>query len=206
LAISKRIVNMMGGRIWVESELGQGATFIFDIKARTGVQQKAPLVSPDDDSATIPDTDQQAYEPQDSQDDVPVPLDAYSFTGKRILVAEDVAMNREIVSAFLEDTGVELVFAFDGAEAVAKFSAAPDAYDLILMDIHMPNMDGYEATRRIRASGMHKADTIPIVAMTANVFREDIERCLAAGMNSHLGKPVDFDLLLVELKKHLAGD
>jgi len=73
------------------------------------------------------------------------------------------------------------------------------------MDIHMPDMDGYEATRRIRASGLQRASTVPIVAMTANVFREDVERCLAIGMDGHLGKPVDLDLLLAELNKHLAG-
>jgi CheY-like chemotaxis protein len=71
------------------------------------------------------------------------------------------------------------------------------------MDVHMPGMDGYEATRRIRSSGLRGADAIPIVAMTANVFREDIDRCLASGMNSHLGKPVDVDLLIAELTKYL---
>ena len=204
LAISKRIVSMMDGHIWVESKLGQGATFIFEIKAQTGVPHKALLVSPGD-SAAHSDTDRQAQEEvADCTQDNALP-DAHPFTGKRILVAEDVAMNREIVSALLEDTGIEIVFAFDGAETIAKFSADPEAYDLILMDIQMPNIDGYEATRRIRALGVHKAEAIPIVAMTANAFREDIERCLDAGMNSHLGKPVDIDLLIEKLKKHLAS-
>ena len=75
---------------------------------------------------------------------------------------------------------------------------------MVLMDIHMPEMDGYEATRRLRASGMQGAETIPIIAMTANTFHEDIDRCLASGMNSHLAKPIDLALLLAELKKYLA--
>ncbi|MDR1603712.1 MAG: response regulator [Gracilibacteraceae bacterium] len=125
------------------------------------------------------------------------------LAGKRILLAEDVEINREIVSALMEYTGVDIDFAFNGEEAVAKFSADPEGYDLILMDVHMPNMDGYEATRRIRASGEKRAGAIPIIAMTANVFREDIERCLAAGMNAHLGKPINAAEVITELKRHL---
>ena len=204
LAISKRIISMMGGRIWVESELGQGAAFLFEIKAKTDVQNKVSQGVPEAAAAIPEPEEQQVHEATDRAQDEMLP-GAHLFTGKRILVAEDVAMNREIVSALLEDTGVEIVFAFDGAEAVAKFSTAADEYDLILMDIHMPSMDGYEATRRIRSSGLQKAETVPIIAMTANVFREDIDRCLAAGMNSHLGKPVDIDLLIAELSKHLAN-
>jgi CheY-like chemotaxis protein len=116
---------------------------------------------------------------------------------------EDVEINREIVEALLEHTGVKISFACDGAEAIDKFTAAPDGFDLILMDIHMPGVDGYEATRRIRASGLPRADAIPIIAMTANVFREDIERCLACGMNDHIGKPVDMDTVIAKLKTYL---
>jgi CheY-like chemotaxis protein len=85
------------------------------------------------------------------------------------------------------------------------FSANPDSYDLIFMDIHMPGMDGYESTRLIRSLSHPRAKTIPIIAMTANVFKEDIERCLASGMNSHVGKPIDFGEVLVLLKKYLAA-
>ena len=84
------------------------------------------------------------------------------------------------------------------------FSADPSRYDMIFMDVHMPEMDGLEATRRIRALGLPGAKRIPIVAMTANVFREDVERCLAAGMNDHIGKPIDFDQLFVKLEKYLS--
>jgi CheY-like chemotaxis protein len=125
------------------------------------------------------------------------------FAGKHILLAEDVEINREIVNSLLEDTGVTIDNAVNGLEAIQKFEAAPSHYDIIFMDIHMPELDGYEATKRIRSSKIPGADTIPIVAMTANVFKEDVERCLAAGMNDHLGKPVDFDELMKRLKKYL---
>jgi CheY-like chemotaxis protein len=83
------------------------------------------------------------------------------------------------------------------------FSESPDQYDMIFMDVQMPDMDGYEATRRIRGLNTEKSTTIPIIAMTANVFREDIEQCLEAGMNSHIGKPLDFDEVIRTLQKHL---
>jgi Signal transduction histidine kinase len=125
------------------------------------------------------------------------------FTGRRILLAEDVEINREIVTALLEPTQLNIDYAENGIEAVRKFSEAPDKYDLIFMDVQMPEMDGYEATRRIRALDIPKAKTIPIIAMTANVFREDIEKCAAAGMNGHLGKPLDFDEVLEKLHRYL---
>ena len=125
------------------------------------------------------------------------------FAGHRILLAEDVAINREIVLALLEPTLLEIDCAINGEEAVNMFKEAPDKYDAIFMDIQMPLVDGYEATKQIRALGGERAVTIPIIAMTANVFREDIERCLAAGMNSHVGKPLDFDEVLSQLKQYL---
>jgi len=126
------------------------------------------------------------------------------FASRHILLAEDVEINREIVLALLEPTQLSIDCAENGAEAVRMFTEAPDKYDMIFMDVQMPEMDGYEATRRIRALDIPKAITIPIVAMTANVFREDIERCLDAGMNSHVGKPLDFNEILEKLNEYLS--
>jgi PAS domain S-box-containing protein len=127
------------------------------------------------------------------------------FAGRTILLAEDMELNREIVITLLEETGLRFESAENGGQAVQLFAAAPEKYDAILMDIHMPEMDGFEATRRIRALPAEKARQVPIIAMTANVFREDIEKCLAAGMNDHLGKPIDLDEVLRKLKHYLPG-
>ena len=125
------------------------------------------------------------------------------FAGKRILLVEDIEINREIAAAVLEDTEVSIDYAENGLIACEMFKANPKLYDLLLMDIHMPEMDGYEATRRIRAFDIPEAKTIPIIAMTANVFKEDIEKCLSVGMNDHLGKPLDVEDLIAKLKKYL---
>jgi CheY-like chemotaxis protein len=119
-----------------------------------------------------------------------------------VLLAEDVEINREIVLALLEPTLLTIRCAENGAEAVRMFSAEPGLYDMILMDVQMPEMDGYEATRRIRALDDPRARAVPIIAMTANVFREDIERCLQAGMNDHLGKPLCFEEVLEKLRSY----
>jgi CheY-like chemotaxis protein len=125
------------------------------------------------------------------------------FQGFRILLAEDIEINREIVLSLLEPTLLDIDCAENGAEAVRLFEDAPDRYRMIFMDVHMPEMDGYEATRRIRALDNAYAKRIPIVAMTANVFQQDIEKCLAAGMNDHIGKPLDFNDVLAKLRKYL---
>ncbi|MCL2689137.1 MAG: response regulator [Chitinispirillia bacterium] len=126
------------------------------------------------------------------------------FKGYKVLLAEDVEVNREIVQALIiEPTQLEMDCAENGLQAVNMFEAAPDEYDLILMDVQMPEMDGHEATRRIRASAHPRGKTIPIIAMTANVFREDVEKCLKAGMDDHIGKPIDVDELLAMLKNYL---
>jgi CheY-like chemotaxis protein len=140
------------------------------------------------------------------------------FSGFRILLAEDIDINREIVLSLLETTGAEIDEAENGLEAVRIFEERPFVYDAILMDIHMPEMDGFEATRKIRqietemlttasfAKGETRRDLrkqIPIIAMTANVFKEDIDKCFAAGMNDHIGKPLDFEDLIIKLKKYL---
>jgi len=127
-----------------------------------------------------------------------------TYEGCHILLAEDVEINREIVLALLEPTGLEIDCAENGEEAVKMFTESSDKYDAIFMDMQMPEMDGLEATRRIRALDNPNAKKIPIIAMTANVFREDVENCMAAGMNDHLGKPLNLKEVLAVLKKYLA--
>ncbi|MCL2190415.1 MAG: ATP-binding protein [Treponema sp.] len=183
LAISKRIVEMMGGTIRAESEPGKGSRFIFTLPFETGgaVRNDEPPGGP-------------AMDPEPG-----------NFAGRTVLLAEDVDINREIVVTLLEPTGLTVECAPDGEQALRMFREAPDRYDLIFMDLQMPNMDGLSATRSIRGLGTPKARLIPIVAMTANAFQEDIEECLSNGMNDHLGKPLDFDLVLDKLRRYLPG-
>ena len=178
LAISKRIVEAMGGEISVESEQGKGATFIFTI------QYEVSDVKPHCEATT-----------ENEQ--------INSFKGKRLLLVEDMDINREIVMALLEPTEVEIECATNGVEAINIFLDAPESYDMILMDIQMPIMDGLSATQHIRESNNEWAKQIPIIAMTANVFREDIEQCLQAGMNDHLGKPLEPRLMIEKLRTYL---
>ncbi|MDR2608431.1 MAG: response regulator [Treponema sp.] len=326
LAISKRIVEMMGGEIWIKSELGKGSTFTFTAKVHKGRDAPPAYLNPginwknirvlavDDEKVTLdyfreisgrfgfscdlaPGGKEaismiaskgsydlyfvdwkmpgmggvelvrrirEGAEKNDSRAGKPVvvmisaadlnsienearaagvdkflfkPLfpssiadlineclgsgsltgregvkleTADSFPGRQLLLAEDVEINREIVQALLEPTGLIVNCAENGVEALKMFSEAPGQYDLILMDIQMPEMDGYEATRQIRAlEAARRAEfpkRIPIIAMTANVFREDIEKCLAAGMNDHVGKPLNLEEVLQKLRKYLLAD
>ena len=125
------------------------------------------------------------------------------FMGFRVLLAEDVKINSMILQGLLEPTALEIDCVENGAEAVRMFRENPERYDLIFMDVQMPVMDGYEATRQIRGLDIPYAKAIPIIAMTANVFREDVEECLKAGMDSHLGKPLNFDDVLKQLHTYL---
>ena len=126
-----------------------------------------------------------------------------SFAGYRVLLAEDVELNKEIVLALLAPTMLEVDWAENGRVALEMYKAAPEQYDMIFMDVQMPDMDGYEATRQIRALEVPRAKWVPIVAMTANVFREDVERCMEAGMDDHLGKPLDFAEVMQKLHRFL---
>jgi len=179
LAISKSIVEMMNGKIWIESVLGAGANFMFTILAARGSAEAEDKVHGSDEN----------------EDGI--------FAGHTILMAEDVEINREIMLALLEHTGIRIECVENGREALDVYSANPSGYELVLMDIQMPEMDGYEAARAIRALGTTQALVVPIIAMTANVFREDIEKCLAAGMNGHVGKPIDSAAVIRMLRMHL---
>ena len=125
------------------------------------------------------------------------------LAGKTMLIVEDVAINREIVAALLSDIeGLVLEFAEDGKEAVEKFTQNPDLYSLILMDVHMPVMDGLEATKAIRALDRKNAGEIPIIALTAGVQEGEIAKCLKAGMHDFIEKPVDYNNLLTVIAKY----
>ena len=129
-------------------------------------------------------------------------VNAGEFKGCSILLAEDIEINREILLASMEDTGAEIDCAENGLEALRIINEHPNKYDMVFMDIQMPEMDGLEATRNIRKNG----HTIPIVAMTANVFKEDIELCIEAGMNDHIGKPLDLSIVLEKIRKYRKAD
>ena len=178
LAISQSLVGYMGGRITVESSPGKGASFTFTLALQKTV------LSGDITEQTI---------------EAPPPC----LTGKRILVVDDVDVNRMILREMLADTQSEIEEAGNGRAAVDMFLASHNNYyDLVLMDVQMPEMDGYQATESIRGSGRTDAD-LPIIALTANAYREDVERALSAGLNGHLAKPVDEGELLKILRLHL---
>ncbi len=191
LAISKNIIEMMNGKIWVESEYGKGSTFTFTVKMKCGENQ----------------TEEDPHHISNEIDINGI------FKDRHILLAEDTEINSEIVIAMLEPTQAKVDCAANGIEAVKMFSESPEKYDLILMDLNMPEMDGYEATRRIRKIEAEQAADAegetqpcrqtPILAMTANVFSDDIERCKQAGMNDHIGKPFIFELVIDKLCAYL---
>ena len=186
LVICKTIVEMMGGEIWIESDLGEGAVISFFVKL--GYDRSSEVVMHEDESYG------------DSIQTIAAETD---FEGYTILLTEDIDINREIVMALLEPTKLTIDCAENGREAVDAFLEDPYKYDMIFMDIQMPEMDGFTATRIIRESGVERSTEIPIVAMTANAFKEDIEKCIEAGMNSHLGKPLEYNLVIEALEKYL---
>ena len=176
LPIAKEILARRGGTITVSSQKGQGSTF----------------------TVTLPLQLDAAYAA------APVPEAApASIAGVRILLVEDNEINLAVAQSLLEERGAVITAARDGRQAVDAFAASePGQFEVILMDIMMPVMDGYEATQAIRAMGRSDAKTVPIFAMTANAFVEDIEHCLAVGMNEHIAKPIDLEQMVRLIAKY----
>ncbi|MCL2018967.1 MAG: response regulator [Oscillospiraceae bacterium] len=311
LVISKRIIELMGGTIRVESELGKGSRFIFTIKSVCGIKNPRSLLAPsvnwdnlqvlvvDDmsdilnhftdifnnlgikcdvaksgfeaceiiegnkehdiyfidwcmpgmdgieltkrikshigdrpsvvimitamdwekikDEAKCAGVDKCLLKPLSSSTIIDAINDCFGvedakesentgdgeFYGKKLLLAEDIEINREILTVLLKETGISIDYAENGKEALDMVEAAPCKYDIVFMDVQMPKMDGLEASRRIRALPESGISELPIIAMTANVFKDDIEACLSAGMNGHIGKPLDIDKVMETLRNYL---
>lgn len=181
LVISQRIVELMGGRIELESAPQQGARFYFDVWLLPDKQK--------DDNA------EQKLSSSGIKDE------KVDFSGKRILIVDDLEINNEIILNMLEDSNATLETALNGRQALEMISNSPEGhYDLILMDVLMPIMDGHLATAEIRKLDRHDVKDLPIIAMTANAFKEDIMKCLEAGMDAHIAKPVDYKILLSKIK------
>jgi signal transduction histidine kinase/BarA-like signal transduction histidine kinase len=178
MAISRKFIELMGGTIQVRSKLGEGTCFTVELTFEIDHNYKAKVAG--DRTAQL--------------------------QGMRVLLVEDNELNMEIAKEILEEEGVYITEAADGQMAVNLFTASePGSYDAILMDIMMPVMNGYDATKAIRASKHPEAETIPIIAMTANAYREDVEMAKEAGMNAHVAKPIDVDLLLSILEQYKNG-
>ncbi|MDR0785427.1 MAG: response regulator [Treponema sp.] len=187
LVISKNLVEMMGGQIEFRSQAGQGSVFWFTIvcPSQTRISENKNVVSSPAEAADVVSTE-------------------FDFSGKRCLVVDDLEINRIIIMDILADTGLIMEQACNGQEALDIFKKSPNGYyDLILMDMQMPLMDGYSASRAIRKLDRPDAKSVSIIAVTANTMQEDIRKALESGMNTHLGKPIDVDALYEALHTNL---
>jgi CheY-like chemotaxis protein len=179
LTISQHIVELMGGSIRVESVLGKGTRFTFYTRFEK-------------DTTSTSKNDRQGNIQEEFSD----------FSGYRILIVDDVRINRMIICSLLKETHIIIDEVENGKEAVEKILSSPAGYYLlVLMDMQMPVMDGCTATRTIRTSSHPDATQLPIIAMTANVFKEDVQEVLDAGMNGHIGKPIDIQIVLETIRK-----
>ena len=181
LSITKRLVDLMDGVISVESRINSGSRFTVELEFKEAGY---------------------SLEPQEERSKTLIRERESILAGRHFLVAEDNEINAEILCELLELQGATSRLRTDGVQTVQAFKEAePGTYDAILMDIQMPEMNGYEATRTIRKLNHADAGTIPIIAMTANAFSEDVQAALDAGMTAHVAKPIDMDLLRAALCK-----
>ena len=192
LSIVKRFTGLMGGGIHVTSVQGSGSTFTVDLPFGKIKESGKPTRFSDINGRNDLAKDCYAVD--------------YDFKGKRILLVEDNELNREIAEELIGVTGASVESAEDGVQAVEMFKESAEGYyDLILMDVQMPHMDGYEATRCIRALGRSDAQKVPIFAMTANAFAEDVQKSREAGMNAHISKPLDIRAVYKQMNRYLQG-
>ena len=179
MSIVKRLVEKMEGTITVQSEPGKGSTFTVTIPFE--IAQEADIRKDD------------------------TPPEQCDLSGVQVLLVEDNELNSEIAETFLKDAGAVVTKAYNGQQAVYTFDQAPAGkFDVILMDVMMPVMDGYEATRKIRSLSKPEAKTVPIIAMTANAFAEDVEESRSAGMNEHISKPLDLDKVKATIARYVS--
>ena len=213
MAITKKLVDQMHGSLDVESEPGKGSTFIVRLSLPVGTPPKdePPVVVRHTTSAAAPAAasgsswnDAPAAEAETAPAAPAAAEAAPPLAGLHLLLAEDNELNSEIATTLLEEQGAKITAVENGRLALeAVQNAAPRTYDAILMDVMMPEMNGLEATRCIRAyEGKGPGEGTPIIAMTANVFADDVKACLDAGMNSHVGKPLDMKVLIGEILKY----
>ncbi len=180
LSISQSIVGMMGGNIDVQSAPGVGSAFSFEMW----------MPHHEMDQVSAEALDEQDYH--------------YLLGGKRMLLVDDIDINRMIIAEMLDGYNITIDEAANGREAIEKFIAStPGAYDFILMDVQMPEMDGYTATRNIRVSAHPDAVRVPVIAMTANAFKDDVDKAMNSGMNAHVAKPVEFAVMMETIAKVL---